>query len=206
MNNAHRHPLNAAGIAMWTLVERYTGGVGYRGGVKAEGLAAVPPVIDCSGWVSLLLSAGMKAFNNCGHEEFTTSDFTNISSWSDRIIQEIEARTGIILEGNEIVLGGLPRLATVGLRQGGGDWAKNRPRPRGITHVVQIVEHPSEGTLFVSESQGWAKPTGLRLLPLSDWLDLTSEYLRAGEAWAVDAFSALRQREKNRHPRGHDVG
>jgi len=184
--------LDAAGVAMWKLVERYTGNVGYRGGVKAEGLEADPPVIDCSGWVSLLLSAGMKAVNDCGQEKFTTNDVGNVFSWSDRIIQEIEARTGRVLEGGQIAPEVLPRFVTVGLQQGGGDWAKNHPRPRGITHIVQIVGRPTDGALFVSESQGWAAPTGLRLLPLADWLEVTSEYLKTGKSWAVDAFAAIR--------------
>ncbi len=42
-------PLVAAGIAMWNLVERSTGHVGYKGGAKADKLQATPPVIDCSG-------------------------------------------------------------------------------------------------------------------------------------------------------------
>jgi hypothetical protein len=63
MEKEHGCLLDAAGVAMWRLVERYTGNVGYRGGAKAEGLAAIRPVIDCSGWVSLLLSTGMKAIN-----------------------------------------------------------------------------------------------------------------------------------------------
>jgi hypothetical protein len=192
MEKEHECLLNAAGVAMWKLVERYTGNVGYRGGVKAEGLAAIPPVIDCSGWVSLLLSTGMKAINDCGQEKFSAKDITTVFSWSDRIIQEIEVRTGAILEGNQIAPEVLPRFATVGLRQGGGDWAKNHPRPRGITHIVQIVGRPSDGAPFVSESQGWAEPTGLRLLPLTDWVDMTSEYLKAGESWGVDAFAAIR--------------
>jgi hypothetical protein len=129
MEKEHGCLLDAAGVAMWNLVERYTGNVGYRGGVKAEGLVAIPPVIDCSGWVSLLLSTGMKAVNDCGQEKFTTDDITRVFSWSDRIIQEIEARTGAILEGNQIAPEVLPRFATVGLRQGGGDWAKIIPGP-----------------------------------------------------------------------------
>ena len=192
MEKEHGCLLDAVGVAMWKLVERYTGNVGYRGGIKAEGLVAIPPVIDCSGWVSLLLSTGMKAVNDCGQEKFTTNDITSVFSWSDRIIHEIEARTGAILEGNQIAPEILPRFATVGLRQGGGDWAKNHPRPRGITHIVQIVGRPSDGAPFVSESQGWAEPTGLRLLPLTDWFDMTSEYLKTGESWAVDAFAAIR--------------
>ena len=192
MEKERGYLLDAAGVAMWKLVERYTGRVGYRGGVKAEGLLAVPPVIDCSGWVSLLLSTGMIAVNDSGQEKFTNNDVAKVFSWSDRIIQEIEAWTGSILEGNQIAPELLPRFATIGLRQGGGDWAKNHPRPRGITHIVQIVGRPTDGALYVSEAQGWAEPNGLRLLPLTDWLDITSEYLTAGSSWAVDAFAAIR--------------
>lgn len=183
--------IEVAGAAMWQLVERYTGGVGYKGGVKAEGLAADPPVIDCSGWAALLLSTAMKAVNDCGREMFDTDDIAKVFTWSDRIIQEIETRTGIVLEGDEITSAVLPRYATIGLRQGGGAWAQNHPRPRGITHVVQIVRRPADGAPFVSESQGWATPYGLRLLPLTDWLEVTRDYLKAGESWAVDAFAKM---------------
>ena len=176
---------------MWTLMQCYTGRVGYRGGVKAEGLTANPPVIDCSGWATLLLSSGMKAANECGREVFTSSDIASVSSWSDRIIQQIEARTGAILEGNQITRDTLPRFATIGLQQGGGEWAKNHPRPRGITHIVQVLERPADGVRFASEAQGWAQPTGLRLLPLIDWLDMTREYLTLGKSWAVNAFAPI---------------
>ncbi len=189
----HERPqsADAAGAAMWTLVQRYTGRVGYRGGIKAEGPTANPPVIDCSGWVSLLLSSGMKAVNECGREVFTSSDIASVSSWSDQIIQQIEARTGALLEGNQITSDALPRFATIGLQQGGGDWAKNHPRPRGITHIVQILERPADGARFASEAQGWAQPAGLRLLPLTNWLDITRQYLIPGKSWAVDAFAPI---------------
>jgi len=42
-------PLVAAGTAMWNLVERHTGHVGYKGGAMMDKLQAIPPVIDCSG-------------------------------------------------------------------------------------------------------------------------------------------------------------
>jgi cobalamin biosynthesis protein CbiD len=53
----------AAEAAMWQLVQRYTGRVGYRATVKAEGLAADPPVIDCSGWFGVLITAALNAEN-----------------------------------------------------------------------------------------------------------------------------------------------
>lgn len=178
---------------MWQVVERYTGRVGYKGGVKAEGLAANPPVIDCSGWVSLLLSTAMTAVNDSlGQKVFSGDDVAAVFTWSDRIIEAIETRTATILEGNRITIADLPRYATIGLRQGGGAWAQNHPRPRGITHIVQIVRRPGDGAPFVSEAQGWAEPYGLRLLPLSDWLDMTQAYLKVGESWAVDPFTKLR--------------
>jgi hypothetical protein len=175
---------------MWRLVQRYTGRVGYRGGAKQEGLEANPPVIDCSGWVALLLSTGMRAANSSsGPERFSSSDIAAVHTWSERLIQEVETRTGFIMEGDKIAFADLPRYATIGLKQGGGDWAKNHPRPRGITHVVQIVRHPEDGTPFVSEAQGWSEPFGLRLMPLVDWLEVTKSYLRSGECWAVDPFA-----------------
>jgi hypothetical protein len=36
--------IDAAGAAMWALVERYTGQVGYKGGTKANGLNDDPPL------------------------------------------------------------------------------------------------------------------------------------------------------------------
>jgi len=178
---------------MWQLVERYTGRVGYKGGVKAEGLSADPPVIDCSGWVSLLLSTAMESINGgCGRNVFGRDEIAALCTWSDRIIQGIETRTGNILEGNEIAAVDLPRYATIGLRQGGGAWAQNHPRPRGITHIVQVVLRPVDRAPFVSEAQGWAEPHGIRLLPLSDWLNMTRAYLKAGESWAVDPFGDRR--------------
>jgi hypothetical protein len=182
--------LGAAGAAMWSLVDRHTGRVGYGRGIKASGLDADPPVIDCSGWVALLLSAGMQAANRAtDRARFTSHDVAAVDTWSDRIIAELEQRSGYILEGDRINLDTLPRYATVGLRQGGGAWASNHPRPRGITHVVQIVRRPDDGAPYVSEAQGWSEPLGLRLMPLGDWLNLTQAYLKPGEAWAVNAFA-----------------
>jgi hypothetical protein len=184
--------IDIGGSAMWQLVERYTGHVGYKGGVKTEGLMANPPVIDCSGWVSLLLSTAMTSVNDSsGRELFSGDDVAAVSTWSDRIIEAIETRTGTVLQGNRITLAELPRYATIGLRQGGGAWAQNHPRPRGITHIVQIVRRPGDGAPFVSEAQGLAEPYGLRLLPLSDWFDVTQAYLIVGESWAVDPFAKL---------------
>lgn len=186
-------PTDIIGAAMWQLVERYTGKIGYKGGVKVEGLGRTPPVIDCSGWTSLLLSTAMKAANGtAGRDEFGSEDIRAIHTWSDRLIQEIETRWGRIIEGDRITGEALPRYATIRLRQGGGAWATNHPRPRSITHVVQIVRRPGDDAPFVTESQGWAQPFGLRLLPLSDWLNITESYLRVGEAWAVDAFATTR--------------
>ena len=64
--------LDASGAAMWALVERYTGRIGYKSGVKADGLDANPAVIDCSGWAALLLSTGMNAANRQPHVHSST--------------------------------------------------------------------------------------------------------------------------------------
>jgi hypothetical protein len=182
--------IEAAEAAMWALVNRYTGRVGYKGGIKAAGLDAEPPVIDCSGWAALLLSTGMEAANRAvASELFASDDVAAVHTWSERIIENLERRSGWILEGDGINISTLPTFATIGLCQGGGAWAKNHPRPRGITHVVQVVRRPHDGAPFVSEAQGWSKPHGLRLMPLVAWLDVTQAYLKRGEAWAVDAFA-----------------
>lgn len=175
---------------MWALANRYTGRVGYKLGVKESGLEADPAAIDCSGWVAFLLSAGMGAANRAmDREVFGGGDVAAVHTWSDHIIEELERRSGWILEGDRITLDTLPPYATVGLRQGGGDWAENHPRPRGITHVVQVVRRPGDGVPFVSEAQAWSEPYGLRLMSLARWLDVTQMYLKSGEAWAVDAFT-----------------
>src|SRR5689334_16242025 len=101
---------------MWRLVQRYTGSVGYERGVKSEGLAASPPVIDCSGWVRLLLTQAMEAASStAGRAVFRAEDVRALQAWSDRIIQEVESRTGFILEGPQITATNLPRCATIGL-------------------------------------------------------------------------------------------
>lgn len=185
-------PLVAAGTAMWNLVEHYTGHVGYKGGAKADKLQATPPVIDCSGWTALLLTTGMQAANAIeGSKTFSASDFIMVQTWSDRMIEVLECRSGSIVEGDRIGLETLSPYATIGLQQGGGAWAVNHPRPRAITHVVQIVRDPVSGVPFVSEAQVWAEPRGLRLMPLADWLELTQPYLQTGKAWAVNAFGML---------------
>lgn len=144
---------------MWTLVDRYTGRVGYRGGVKASGLEADAPVIDCSGWVALLLSAGMEAANRAANSAlFSSYDVLAIDTWSDRIIEELERQSGFILEGDRISLDSLPPYATVGLRQGGGAWANNHPRPRGShtlskSFAAPLMERRSSRRLKVGPSR-----------------------------------------------------
>jgi hypothetical protein len=89
-----------AETAMWRLVPLYTGRVGYQRGVKSEGLSADPPAIDCSGWTRLLLTKAMRAENEAaGRAVFGAEDVEALQVWSDRIIQEIETRTGFVLEG-----------------------------------------------------------------------------------------------------------
>ena len=174
---------------MWELVQRYTGRVGYQRGVKSEGLSAYPPVIDCSGWTRLLLTKAMQAENAAaGRTVFRPGDVEALQVWSDRIIQEIEARTSFVLEGGEIAFHSLPRCATIGLRMGEPSWANNHPRPRGITHIVQIVRRPEDSAPFVSESFGGAVLPGISLTLLEEWLAQSQPHLRAGEIWAVDPF------------------
>jgi hypothetical protein len=133
---------------MWALVDRYTGHVRYKGGTKAAGLDADPPVIDCSGWAALLPAAGMKAANSSAPSHFSSDDIAAVDTWSDQMIELLKRQSGWMLEGGEITADGLPAFATIGLQQGGGAWANNHPRPRGITHVVQLVQRPRDGARF----------------------------------------------------------
>jgi hypothetical protein len=174
---------------MWRLVERYTGCVGYKRGTKSEGLSAESPVIDCSGWVGLLLTHAMQAENKVAERVvFRTDDVDALKAWSDRIIQEIETRTSFLLVGPAISASSLPRCATIGLKLGEPEWARNHPRSRDITHVVQLVRRPDDDAVFVSESFGGSTPPGVSLTPLTDWLGKWRPSLLAGEAWAVDPF------------------
>jgi len=158
----------AAEAAMWQLVQRYTGRVGYRATVKAEGLAADPPVIDCSGWFGVLITAAMNAENEAaGRTVFAADDAAAMQAWADRIIMEIETRTGFILAGPAVWAGSLPRYATC-LRLGDATGLADHPRPRGITHVAQVVRRPHDGAPFVSDSISTAVPPGIRLTPLAD--------------------------------------
>jgi len=180
---------DTAEATMWDLVQRHTGRVGYQRGVKAKGLSAGVPVIDCSGWVSVLLTNAMRAENlAAGRTVFNADDIKALQGWSDRIIQEIETRTGFVLEGKEISVLSLPRCATIGLKMGAPEWASNYPRPRGITHIVQIVRRPEDDVPFVSESFGGSIPPGVNLTSLDKWLALSEPHRLAGEMWAVDPF------------------
>lgn len=174
---------------MWDLVQTYTSRVGYQRGMKSEGLLAVPPVIDCSGWTRVLLTKAMQAENEAaGRAVFGSGDVKALQVWSDRIIQEIETRTGFVLEGDKITAHSLPRCATIGLKMGEPSWASNHPRPRGITHIVQVVRRPEDSAPFVSESFSGAVSPGIGLTPLEEWLAQSQPHLRAGEMWAVDPF------------------
>jgi len=174
---------------MWDLVQRYTGRVGYQRGAKASSLETDPPVIDCSGWVALLLTEAMKAENAAaGEQVFRAADVAACNAWSDRIIQEIQARAPALLQGRDIMLRNLPRNATIGLNEGYFAWQENHPRPRGINHIVQVVRHPEDQAPLVSESYP-AGQGGISLTPLADWLESKREFIQAGKAWAVDPFA-----------------
>jgi len=178
-----------AETTMWRLVQLYTGRTGYQRGVKAEGLSANPPVIDCSGWTGLLLTKAMQAENGAaGRAVFSAADMQSVQTWSDRIIHEIVTRTGFILAGPAITAHSLPRCATIGLKMGEPVWASNHPRPRGITHIVQVVRCPEDDAPFVSESFGGSIRPGICLTPLAEWLDLSHPLLHASKMWAVDPF------------------
>jgi len=183
----------AAEAAMWQLVQRYTGRVGYRATVKAEGLAADPPVIDCSGWFGVLITAAMNAENEAaGRAVFAADDAAAMQAWADRIIMEIETRTGFVLAGPAVWAGSLPRYATFGLRLGDATGLADHPRPRGITHVAQVVRRPHDDAPFVSDSISTAVPPGIRLTQLADWLNLVRSRVRPDDVWAVDPFRLAR--------------
>jgi hypothetical protein len=175
---------------MWTLVQRHTGRVGYERGVKSEGLIADPPVIDCSGWSRVLLQTAMEA-ENAGSSQtvFQAEAIAAIQFWSDRIIENIERRTGVLLQSPNITALKLPRCAAIGIKQGSPEWAKNYPRSRGITHIVQVVRRPTDDAPFVSESLGRDDPRGIRLTPLDAWLDSWQPSIVTGNVWAVDPFA-----------------
>ena len=184
---------------MWQLVQQFTGHVGYQRGVKSEGLTMPPPVIDCSGWTGWLLTRAMQAENDmAGRTIFSADDIRATQSWSDRIIEEIATRTGFILQGRGITANNLPRCATMGLKMGKPEWAKNHPRSRGISHVVQIVRSPQDDAAFVSESFGSPVSPGIRLTPLDQWLADAQPRLDAAEVWAVDAFQSGAKKTRHR--------
>jgi hypothetical protein len=175
---------------MWDLVQYYTGRVGYLLGAKAASLNGKPPVIDCSGWVALLLTSAMNAQNtDAGEDIFDPADIAACNAWSDRILLEIEARTPVLVEGHDIAADSLPRSATIGLNMGDFTWEKNAPRLRGINHIVQVVRRPADQAPFVTESRGPSGQGGVRLTPLADWLHGNARYIQAGKAWAVDPFA-----------------
>ncbi len=67
---------------------------------------------------------------------FAADDIEALHVWSDRIIHEIEHRTGFILQGPRSRPAPSRADATmVGLKMGDPAWAINHPRPRGITHI-----------------------------------------------------------------------
>lgn len=178
-----------AEATLWRLVQLHTGRVGYQRGVKAEGLSIKPPVIDCSGWVALLLTEAMRAANEAATQPVFGDEYRQaLQSWSDRIIDEIELRTRFILDMRELATHAIPRYATLGLKLGNPAWANNHPRTRGITHIAQIVRRPIDGTPFVSESFGYLSNPGITLTALDNWLVRATELDGFEGMWAVDPF------------------
>lgn len=182
----------AAERRMWDLVQLYTGRVGYRRGTKTLATGVERPVIDCSGWVALMLSEAMAAQNaDAGEDVFDNADIAACNAWSDRIILEIEVRTPMLLEGPDVTSAKLARCATIGVNEGYFNWQENHPRLRGINHIAQVLRRPADQAPFVSESYSTG-PGGVRLTPLADWLDANSRHIRDGRAWAVDPFAMAR--------------
>jgi hypothetical protein len=181
---------SAAGLRMWELVEKYTGRVGYRRGTKAAGLDALPPVIDCSGWVGVLLTEAMRAQNGAAD----AADIGACVAWSDRIVLEIESRTPTLLTGCEITAATLPDYATIGLNLGTFGWETNFPRTRGINHIVQVVRRPADRMPLVSEAIGPDDKGGVRLMPIDQWLAAFNSCIAGGNAWAVDPFAMANRR------------
>ena len=141
---------------MWALVERYTGKVGYRRGVKSEGLLADPPVVDCSGWSRLLLTSAMEGENKTVDRlVFEPESISAIQCWSDRIVQEIEIRTGRVIHGEQVTAANLPRCAAIGIKQGAPSGQRTTP-----DHAVSLTSFRSCGALqtmrrsFPSRSDG----------------------------------------------------
>ena len=175
---------------MWRLTGQFTDRVGYRRGIKAEGLSRSPPIIDCSGWVGFLLTSAMTAENSAaGQNVFDSDDIAAVVAWSDRIILQIEKRTAMPLAGADITAAALPSNATIGLDIGSFGWTSNFPRTRGINHIVQVVRRPDDQARFVSEAIGPDDRGGVRLTPLAEWLERFAPAINADKAWAVDPFA-----------------
>ena len=190
MDERGKFRFSAAQRRMWELVERYSYRVGYRRGTKAEGLAAYPPVIDCSGWVGFLLTEAMRAENSAsGKGTFDETDIRACVAWSDRIVLEIETRTPTLIVGRDITAESLPSYATIGINLGTLGWETNFPRTRGINHIVQVVRRPADQMPFVSEAMGPDGKGGLRLMPIDQWLAAFDHCISGGNAWAVDPFA-----------------
>lgn len=131
----------------------------------------------------------MQAQNEAaGCEVFRSDDVNALRAWSDRIIQEIEIRTGFVLNGRQITVQTLPRCATIRMKMRQPSWANNHPRSRGITHVVQVVRRPEDGEPFISESFDGVVSRGINLTPLKQWLAQSYPGVCADEIWAVDPF------------------
>jgi hypothetical protein len=182
-----------AEAVMWDLAKRHAGRVVYMRGVKADGLSRDPPAIDCSGWVAFLLSSAMQAENEARSRGLFGSDhLAAVDAWSDRIIGNLEQRGGGLVAGQAITASALPRIATIGLNLGTFGWEGNRPRTRGINHVVQVVRRPGDDVAFVTEAVGLEERCGLFLTPLADWLAWAQPFIRDGRAWAADPFASSR--------------
>src|SRR5258708_12802507 len=138
---------SAAQRRMWELVERYTNRVGYLRGTKAAGLDASSPVIDCSGWVGVLLTEAMRAQNSAtGKDIFDVVDIGACVAWSDRIVLEIESRTPILLTGCEITAATSPDYATTRLNLATFAWPANFPRPLATHTLSHILLSPPAQT------------------------------------------------------------
>lgn len=126
--------------------------------------------IDGSGWVGMLVNAGMDEINaQAGREVFTRADRLGrleTGSAAGDIVRKTSQASGMLLTGQEISATVLREGMIIGEDNGRQGW--DAGRFKGIDHITMVVRHPQADTLMISQARSGE---GVQLSPLDAYLE-----------------------------------
>ena len=179
-------PFASVNQVLWDMTTAYAGKISYGFGNKNIATGS----IDCSGWVGLITSKAFDEVNTASAPQtvFAKSAYRVLDTHSDGIITGIEAHTGRVLKGPQVILAALREGMLIGCNFGQHSWELGTPpRVYGIDHIVQVVRDPDDDKLYITQSSDSGH--GVNRVVLADWLTQYKGLVDSGRMYAVDPFA-----------------